>query len=291
MNESPDPLFAPETASNALIVTQSNVAERGVTDSSQAIQSLERLVDHQLTNLNAEIKTACRNFEKSSRSSNTLLRWTGASTVASACMVLLTAGTLYVSNRQVDLAMQALRVQVVPEITFQVNFWPGANTVVIRNAGAYPVFDLGVDYNLEIYFGEPFYRRVMGSSQGGLKDLSWSHLDKLEPGESQEYSLSDIAHEAEREEKLALELKSHGNIPGVPKHAQPEVVSIIKLKLVVHREIDRKRFQYVAMGKCIHEVGTGRLTFEPIDLEKSPFPQLQYPAPLMEVKPQKGSRS
>lgn len=291
MNESPDPPFAPETASNALIVTQSNVAERGVTDSSQAIQSLERLVDHQLTNLNAEIKTVCRNFEKSSSSSNKLLWWTGASTMVSACMVLLTAGTLYVSNRQVDLAMQALRVQAVPEITFQVNFWPGANTVVIRNAGAYPVFDLDVDYNLEIYFGEPFYRRVMGSSQRGLKDLSWSHLDKLEPGESQEYSLADIAHEAEREEKLALELKSHGNIPGVPKHAQPEVGSIIKLKLVAHREIDRKRFQYVAMGKSIHEVGTGRLSFESIDLEKSPFPQLQFPAPLMEVKPQKGSRS
>lgn len=227
----------------------------------------KRILGQRISELNTQIEGARGDLRAGAESANehsrALVFWTKTSVWLVAAYVLLTACLLWVSHDQFTVAQQALRAQAEPELIMEVvRTMEKGNRIVLKNEGAYPVTDISVDTDLFVFLGPPVNQKLSEMYRSAETVGSpWWEIKVLEAGEIQEKSIEEIGLEALKGQHIHKSFIESGHVRGVSPKDSPQILPVIRFKMVAHRAVDRKRYQKEVSTVVLEDSNTGKPHF------------------------------
>jgi hypothetical protein len=160
--------------------------------------------------------------------------WLGALTT-----IVLAGLTFY----YVRLTHNLLKIQVEPRV--EVSIAPETRELILRNCGAYPVWDVSVEYNV---------RALPGPVERYGKTAKLPLIAKLRAGKLHKIPVDDAGVSAVEMLKQVEQTRSSNDMP-----AQTWVL----FSLSWQRDFDRRVFQTVQLFEVVEDAKTGRPRFRP----------------------------
>jgi hypothetical protein len=162
-----------------------------------------------------------------------------AACVQAASALVLVGITAYYASVTHNL----LKSQVNPLVDFEVP--AGTAEVVISNSGAYQVLDVSVNADSVSFLGPPWNKPAMRVTRGrripGRTPGDWWRLEKLDPGEVQKRSISDVVDNALSGTDWMEKARKEGHLSGIPVHDKAQFFTFLVFRLTFHRDFDHKR--------------------------------------------------
>ncbi len=196
---------------------------------------------------------------------------------AAVVMALVTIALVAVTACYVRLTHKLVKAQVDPVVDLGMS--RDGQSLVIHNSGAFQVLEISVNPDIVIFAGPPMSVPLTRLRRGqrilGEEHHDWWHLDRLEPGEIQAHSISDVIKQALRLTMETEKTQRKGQPDSSPSEEKTEFYPFLSFNLVYHRDFDHKRY---SMRKIAHVITSvdGRLS-SAVDTEDGSFVQRLFP--------------